>query len=80
MPEDEPPLQQLDLIFIQKMRANQLQGAGKISNKLAPAYKAKSDLDKAIEIYERLTVSNPENREGRLIRPENYYELAKCYE
>jgi tetratricopeptide (TPR) repeat protein len=47
---------------------------------LAQAYKKKGDLDKAITIYERLTDPNPENREGRLIYPKNYYELAVLYE
>jgi tetratricopeptide (TPR) repeat protein len=47
---------------------------------LAQAYKEKGDLDKAIEILERMTDPNPENREGRLIYPKNYYYLALCYE
>jgi tetratricopeptide (TPR) repeat protein len=47
---------------------------------LAQAYSAKEDIDKAIEVYERLTDPNAENREGRLIYPPNYYELAKLYE
>jgi serine/threonine protein kinase/tetratricopeptide (TPR) repeat protein len=47
---------------------------------LARAYKEREDLDKAIEILERLTDPNPENREGRLIYPKNYYFLAICYE
>jgi len=47
---------------------------------LAQAYKEKGHLDKAIEILERLTDPNPENREGRLIYPKNYYELATLYE
>jgi len=47
---------------------------------IAQAYKEKGDLDKAIEIYERLTDPNAENREGRLIYPKNYYYLALCYE
>jgi len=47
---------------------------------LAQAYKEMGDLDQAIELYERLADPNPENREGRLIRPKNYYELAKLYE
>jgi tetratricopeptide (TPR) repeat protein len=47
---------------------------------LAQAYKEKGDLDKAIAIYEQLTDPNPENREGRLIYPKNYYHLALCYE
>ncbi len=47
---------------------------------LAQAYKEKGDLDQAIEVYERLTDPNPENREGRLIYPKNYYELAILYE
>ncbi len=47
---------------------------------LAHAYEKKGDLDKAIAIYERLTDPNPENREGRLIYPKNYYELAVLYE
>jgi tetratricopeptide (TPR) repeat protein len=51
-----------------------------INSLLAQAYKQKGDLDKAIEVYERLTDPKPENRDGRLIRPENYYYLAECYE
>ena len=47
---------------------------------LAQAYKEKGDLDQAIEVYEQLTDSDPENRDGRLIYPENYYELARLYE
>jgi tetratricopeptide (TPR) repeat protein len=47
---------------------------------LAQAYKEKGNLDKAIEVYERITDPNPENREGRLIYPKNYYFLALCYE
>ena len=47
---------------------------------LAQAYKEKGNLDKAIEVYERITDPNPENREGRLIYPMNYYYLALCYE
>jgi serine/threonine protein kinase/Tfp pilus assembly protein PilF len=47
---------------------------------LAKAYKEKGDLDKAIEVYEHITDPNPENREGRLIYPKNYYELAILYE
>jgi tetratricopeptide (TPR) repeat protein len=47
---------------------------------LAKAYEEKGDLDKAIEILERLTDPNPENREGRLIYPKNYYYLAELYE
>ncbi len=47
---------------------------------LAQAYKEKGNLDKAIEIYERITDPNPENREGRLIYPKNYYYLAELYE
>jgi tetratricopeptide (TPR) repeat protein len=47
---------------------------------LAQAYKKKGDLDKAIEILERLTDLNAENRKGRLIYPKNYYDLALCYE
>jgi tetratricopeptide (TPR) repeat protein len=47
---------------------------------LAQAYKEKGHLDKAIEILERLTDPNPENREGRLIYPKNYYYLAELYE
>jgi tetratricopeptide (TPR) repeat protein len=47
---------------------------------LAQAYKEKGDLDKAIAIYERLTDPNPENREGRLIYPKNYYYLAELYD
>ncbi len=38
------------------------------------------DLDQAIEEYERLTDPNPENRDGRLINPINYYYLAELYE
>ena len=47
---------------------------------LAKAYKERGDLDKAIEILERLSDPNAENREGRLIYPKNYYELAILYE
>ena len=47
---------------------------------LAQAYKEKGDLDKAIEVYERLTDPNPENREGHLINPKNYYYLAELFE
>ena len=47
---------------------------------LAKAYKEKGDLDQAIEVYEQLTDSNPENRGGRLINPRDYYDLAQCYE
>ncbi len=47
---------------------------------LAQAYKEKGDLDQAIEIYEQLIDPNPENPEGRLIRPMNYYHLAELYE
>ena len=47
---------------------------------LAQAYKEKGDFDQAIEVYERLTDPNPENREGRLIYPKDYYELAILYE
>jgi tetratricopeptide (TPR) repeat protein len=47
---------------------------------LAQAYREKDNLDKAIAILERLTDPNPENREGRLIYPKNYYELAILYE
>ena len=47
---------------------------------LGRAYREKGDWDKAIEIYERLVDPNPENRDGRLIRPMNYYYLALCYE
>ena len=47
---------------------------------LAKAYKERGDLDKAIEILERLSDPNAENREGRLIYPKNYYNLALCYE
>jgi tetratricopeptide (TPR) repeat protein len=47
---------------------------------LAQAYKEKGNLDEAIDILERLTDPNPENREGRLIYPKNYYELAILYE
>jgi len=47
---------------------------------LARAYKEKGDLDQAIEVYERLTDPNAENREGRLIYPINYYYLAELYD
>jgi len=47
---------------------------------LAQAYQKKGDLDQAIEILERLIDPNPENREGRLIYPKNYYYLAELYE
>ncbi len=47
---------------------------------LARVYKEKGDLDKAIVVYEQLTDPDPENREGRLIYPKNYYELAILYE
>jgi tetratricopeptide (TPR) repeat protein len=47
---------------------------------LAQAYKEKGNLDEAIEILEGLTDPNPENREGRLIYPKNYFELAILYE
>ena len=50
------------------------------NNLLAQAYKEKGDLDKAIVVYEQLTGSDPENRDGRLIYPKNYYKLAKLYE
>ena len=49
-------------------------------NILARVYKEKGDLDKAIAVYEQLTDSNPENREGYLIYPKNYYRLARLYE
>jgi serine/threonine protein kinase/Flp pilus assembly protein TadD len=51
-----------------------------IDSFLAQAYKENGDLDRAIEVYERLTDPNPENRDGRLIRPENYYYLGELYE
>ncbi len=51
-----------------------------IDSFLAQAYKENGDLDQAIEVYERLTDPNPENRDGRLIRPENYYYLGELYE
>lgn len=51
-----------------------------IDSFLAQAYKENGDLDKAIEVYERLTDPNPENRDGRLIRPMNYYYLGELYE
>ena len=51
-----------------------------INSFLAQAYKEKGDLDQAIEVYERLTDPNPENRDGRLIRPMNYYYLSELYE
>jgi len=51
-----------------------------INSFLAQAYKEKGDLDKAIEVYEQLTDPNPENRDGRLIYPKDYYELAILYE
>jgi len=47
---------------------------------LAKAYEEKGDLTHAIEVYARLTDPNPENREGRLIYPKNYYNLAELYE
>jgi tetratricopeptide (TPR) repeat protein len=47
---------------------------------LAKAYKEMGNLEKAIEIFELLTDPNPENREGRLIYPKNYYELAMLHE
>jgi tetratricopeptide (TPR) repeat protein len=47
---------------------------------LAQAYKENGDLDQAIEEYDRLTDSNPENRDGRLISPINHYYLAVVYE
>ncbi len=51
-----------------------------IDSFLAQAYKENGDIDQAIEVYERLTDPNPENRDGRLIRPENYYYLGELYE
>jgi len=51
-----------------------------IDSFLAQAYKEKGDLDRAIGVYERLTDPNPENRDGRLIRPMNYYYLGELYE
>jgi tetratricopeptide (TPR) repeat protein len=51
-----------------------------IDSFLAQAYKENGDLDHAIEVYERLTDPNPENRDGRLIRPMNYYFLGELYE
>jgi tetratricopeptide (TPR) repeat protein len=51
-----------------------------IDSFLAQAYKENGDLDQAIEVYERLTDPDPENRDGRLIRPENYYYLGELYE
>ena len=51
-----------------------------INSFLAQAYKENGDLDKAIEVYEQLTDPNPENRDGRLIRPMNYYYLGELYE
>jgi tetratricopeptide (TPR) repeat protein len=51
-----------------------------LESPLAQAYKEKGNLDEAIAIYGRLTDPNPENREGRLIYPINYYELAMLYE
>jgi serine/threonine protein kinase/predicted Zn-dependent protease len=47
---------------------------------LAQAYAKKGDLDNAIDVYERLINPTDENRDGRLIRPENYYYLAELYE
>lgn len=47
---------------------------------LAQAYKEKGDLDKAIDVYKRLIDPNPKNRNGRLIRPKYYYNLAELYE
>lgn len=51
-----------------------------LESPLAQAYKEKGNLDEAIAIYERLTDPNPENREGRLIYPKNYFELAILFE
>jgi serine/threonine protein kinase/tetratricopeptide (TPR) repeat protein len=51
-----------------------------IDSFLAQAYKENGDLDQAIEVYERLTDPDPENRDGRLIRPINYYYLGELYE
>jgi tetratricopeptide (TPR) repeat protein/TolB-like protein len=51
-----------------------------IDSFLAQAYKENGDLDQAIEVYELLTDPNPENRDGRLIRPMNYYYLGELYE
>jgi serine/threonine protein kinase/Flp pilus assembly protein TadD len=51
-----------------------------IDSFLAQAYKEKGDFDKAIEVYERLIDPDSENRDGRLIRPENYYYLGELYE
>jgi tetratricopeptide (TPR) repeat protein len=47
---------------------------------LAQAYVKKGDLDKAIDVYERLINPTHENRDGRLIRPMNYYYLGELYE
>ena len=51
-----------------------------IDSFLAQAYKENGDLDQAIEVYEQMIDPNPENRDGRLIRPENYYYLGELYE
>jgi serine/threonine protein kinase/Tfp pilus assembly protein PilF len=51
-----------------------------IDSFLAQAYKENGDIAQAIEVYERLTDPNPENRDGRLIRPMNYYYLGELYE
>jgi len=51
-----------------------------IDSFLAQAFKENGDLDQAIEVYEQMTDPNPENRDGRLIRPENYYYLGELYE
>jgi tetratricopeptide (TPR) repeat protein len=47
---------------------------------LAQAYREKGEIDQAIEVYERFTDPNSETRDGRLIYPRIYYELAKLYE
>ena len=47
---------------------------------VAQAYKEKGDLDQAIEVCEQLTDSDLENRDGRLIYPKHYYNLAGLYE
>jgi serine/threonine protein kinase/Tfp pilus assembly protein PilF len=51
-----------------------------IDSFLAQAYKENGDFDQAIEVYEQLTDPDPEKRDGRLIRPMNYYYLGELYE
>jgi tetratricopeptide (TPR) repeat protein len=47
---------------------------------LAQAYNQKGDIDKAIATYKNLITFNPDSNDRRLIKPKNYYELAKLYE